>query len=85
MITRSALCPPGSTFWNKTPKSRLPINQISSSFFGPHTYTGITESNRMQYGSFGGTNISKLNFASGGTGRMAGPASSTLVKLSLMK
>ncbi len=29
------------------------------------------------------TNISKLNFVSGRTGRMAGPASSMLVKLSL--
>ncbi len=36
---------------------------------------GIDESNRMQYGSFRGTNISKLNFASGRTGRTAGPAS----------
>ncbi len=37
----------------------------------------------MQYESFHRTNISKLNFASGRTGRMAGPASSKLVKLSL--
>ncbi len=39
----------------------------------------------MQYRSFRRTNISKLNFASGRTGRTAGPASSTLVKLSLNK
>ncbi len=38
---------------------------------------------RMQHGPFHRTNISKLNFTSGRTGRTAGPASSTLVKLSL--
>ncbi len=79
MITWPALCPAGSTFWNKTPKSQLPINRVSSSFFCL-TSTGITESNRMQYGPFHRSNISKLNFASG---RTASPASSTLVKLSL--
>ncbi len=36
MITWPALCPAGSTFWNKTPKSQFPINRISSSFFAPH-------------------------------------------------
>ncbi len=82
MITWPALCPAGSTFWNKTPKSQLPINWISSSIF---CTAGITESNRMQYGSFRMTNISQLNFAGGRTGRTAGPASSTLVKLSLKK
>ncbi len=66
MITRPALCPAGSTFWNKTPKSQLPINRISSSFFCAAS-TGITKSNRMQYGSFRRTNTSKLNFASGRT------------------
>ncbi len=82
MITGPSLCPAGSTFWNKTPKSQFPINRISSSFFCVAS-TGITESNRMQYGSFCRTNISKLNFASAGTGRTAGPTSNTLVKLSL--
>ncbi len=71
MITRPTLCPAGSTFWNKTPKSRLPINQISSSFFWA-TSTAVTESNRMQYGSFRRTNISKLNFASSKAGGTAG-------------
>ncbi len=47
MITRPALCPAGSTSWNKTSKSQLPINRISSSFFWA-AFTGITESNRMQ-------------------------------------
>ncbi len=78
------LHPAGSTFWNKTPKSQLPINRISSFFFFCTTSTGITESNKMQYGFFRRTNISKLNFASVRTGRMAGPASSTLFKLSLI-
>ncbi len=82
MITWPALCPAGSTFWNKTSRSQLPINRISSSFFCAAS-TGITEINRMQYGFFRRTNVSKLNFASGRTGRTAGPASSTLVKLSL--
>ncbi len=41
MITRPALCPAGSTFWNKTPKSQLPINQISSSFFAPHLLASL--------------------------------------------
>ncbi len=36
MITWPAICPARSTFWNKTPKSQLPINRISSSFFAPH-------------------------------------------------
>ncbi len=83
MITWPALCPAGSTFWNKTPKSQLPFNRISSSFFCAAS-VGITESNRMQQRSFRRTNISKLNFASGRTGRTAGPVSSMLVKLSLI-
>ncbi len=33
MTTRPALCPAGSTFWNKTPKSQLPIYRISFCFF----------------------------------------------------
>ncbi len=82
MITWPALCPAGSTFCNKIPKSQLLVSQISSSFFCAVS-TGITESNRMQYSSFHRTNISKLNFASGRTSRTACPASSTLVKLSL--
>ncbi len=45
--------------------------------------TGITESNRTGP-SIGPIHISKLNFASGRTGRTAGPANSTLVKLSLI-
>ncbi len=55
---------------------------MSSSFFCAAS-TGTTESNRMQWRSFQQTNISKLNFASIRAGRTAGPASSTLVKLSL--
>ncbi len=82
MITWPALCPAGSTFWNKTTKSQLPINRISSSLFCAAS-TGITGSNWMQYESFRRTSISKLNFASDRTGRMAGPARSTLIKLSL--
>ncbi len=56
----------------------------TAEFFFCITSTGITVSNRMQYGSFRKTSISKLNFASGRIGRMAGPAISTLVKLSLI-
>ncbi len=86
MITRPALCPAGSTFWNKTPESQLPINRISSSFFfAPHLLASL-KAIECSTGPSIGTNISKLsklNFASGRTGRMAGPASSTLVKLSL--
>ncbi len=88
MITWTALCPAGSTL-NKTPKFQVPINQISGPnqpnfiIFFCATSTGINESNRMQYGSCHRTNISKLNFVSGRTGRTAGPTSSTLVKLSL--
>ncbi len=81
MITRPALCPAGSTFWNKVPKSQLPYNRISSFFCA--TFTNITECNRIQHGSFRRTNLSKLNFANGRISRTAGPASSTPVKLSL--
>ncbi len=84
MINWPALCLAGSTFWNKTSKSQLPINRISLVFFCAAS-TDITESNRMQYRSFRRTYISKLNFGSGRTGRMAGPASSTLIKLSLIQ
>ncbi len=82
MITRPALCPAGSTFWNKTPKSQLLINRISSSFFVPHLLASLKA---IEYSTAPSdeTNISKLNFASGRTGRTAGPAS-TLVKLSLI-
>ncbi len=41
MITRPALYPAGSTFWNKTPKSQLPINRISSSFFASHLLASL--------------------------------------------
>ncbi len=82
MITQPALCPAGSTFWNKTPKSQLPINQISSSFFALHLLASLNAI-ESSTGPSGKTNISKLNFASGKTGRTAGLASSMLVKLSL--
>ncbi len=80
MINRLALCPAGSTFWNKTPKSQLLINRISSSFFAPHLLASL-KAIECSTGLSGRTNISKLNFASGRTGRTTGPASSTLVKL----
>ncbi len=39
MITWPALCPAESTSWNKTPKSQLPVNRISSPiFFLRHIY-----------------------------------------------
>ncbi len=83
MVTRPALCPARSTFWNKTPKSQLPINRISSSFFFVPHLLATLKAIECGTGPSGGTNISKLNFASGRTDRTAGPASSTLVKLSL--
>ncbi len=80
MITQPALCPTGSTFWNKTPKSQFPMNRISSSFFfAPHLPASL-KAIECSTGPFDRTNISKLNFASG---RTAGLSSSTLVKLSL--
>ncbi len=76
--------PAGSTFWNKIPKSQLPINRISSSFFFvSHLLASLKAIIECSVGPSGRTNISKLNFASGRTGKTAGPASSTLVKLSL--
>ncbi len=85
MITRPALCPAGSTFWIKTSKSQLPINRISSYFFALHPLA-LLKAIECSTAPSGKTNISKLNFTSGRTGRMAGPAaSSTLVKLSLKK
>ncbi len=41
MITWPALCPAGSTFWNKTRKSQLPINRISSFFFVPYLLASL--------------------------------------------
>ncbi len=79
MINRPVLCPAGSTFQNKAP------NQPNFIIFFCVVSTGITESSRMQFGSFHRTNISKLNFASGKTGGTADPASSMLVKLSLRR
>ncbi len=83
MITWPALCPAGNTFWNKIPKSWLPIYRISSSFFALHLLASL-KATECSTGPFHRTNISKLNFASGRTGGTAGAASSTLVKLSLI-
>ncbi len=85
MITWPALCPARSTPWNKTPESQLPINRISSSFFAPYLLASLKaiECSTGLSNPSGRTNISTLNFANGRTSRMAGPASSTLVKLSL--
>ncbi len=85
MITRPALCPTESTFWNKTPKSQLTINRILSSFFLRPIYLASLKAVECSMGPSSKTNISKLNFPSGRIGRTAGAASSTLVKLSLIR
>ncbi len=41
MITWPALCPARITFWNQTPKSQLPINRISLSFFALHLLASL--------------------------------------------
>ncbi len=82
MITRPALCPVGSPFWNKTPKFQLPINRIYHIFLAPHLLASL-KAIECSTGPSSKTYIPKLNFASSRTGRTAGPASSTLVKLEL--
>ncbi len=85
MITRSVLCPAEVPSGIKLPNISSQTTEFHHLFFTPHLLASL-KAIECNTGSSSGTNISKLsklNFASGRTGRTAGPASSTLVKLSL--
>ncbi len=82
MITRSVLCPAEVPSGIKLPNLSSQSTEFHHLFFATHLLA-LLKAIECSTGPPGRTNISKLNFASGRTGKTAGPASNKLAKLSL--